>query len=186
MFDEPFVKNTLTPLLAITGTVLGLVGTILGILTYRLHRRGHKLDLTVGPRPYAEYSNDKLEVLGLSVIVANKSSFDVTISEIGLMLRRRFSFRTTIVPLYPKYRRQHKKKLPCRIAARDEHEIRFALSKQWFFAYATPTLDTILRSKCVVVTTAVGKRFGGTKPGFKQFIRMVKECDPSSLRTWED
>ena len=90
MFDELFIQETLTPILAIVGAVFGLVGTALGVLNYRLNRRQQKISLRIELEHVLTQSNGKFESLCLRIKVINSSLMPVTVSEIGLRIKKGF------------------------------------------------------------------------------------------------
>src|SRR5437016_5579540 len=90
MFEDPFVKNTLTPFLAIIGAVFGLVGTCLGVLNYRLTRKRQKVLCRVEATNQLTLSNGKPESLKLIVKVINSGFIPVTISEIGMRVGKEY------------------------------------------------------------------------------------------------
>src|SRR5947199_6267338 len=101
MFDELFVKNTLTPTLAIVGTVFGLLGTGIGIfnlyLSWRTHWVRGRVFWQVETPPYKTpdgpcFFND--------LTFINKSYFPVTIREAGVVVKPTFLARREYIPSF--------------------------------------------------------------------------------------
>lgn len=96
MFDEAFTKNSLTPALALFGAIFGLIGTLLGILNYRLSRKQHSVRVSVdvkggGENEIVKGSNGEEVIVPrvreLTIKVVNQSYFAVTVVQAGFVIR---------------------------------------------------------------------------------------------------
>lgn len=85
MFDSEFIRGTLTPILAIAGTVFGLIGTVIGIFNLWVSWRDRRIKVTL------EYQIGELQLITgclstqIHVRMINHSYFDVTVSDVGIV-----------------------------------------------------------------------------------------------------
>ena len=177
MFESEFVKATLTPILAIVGSLFGLVGTALGILNYRLSRKRDQVALRVSGGSRLTTSQNAFESLDLQFKIVNAGYAAVTVGEIGLRIKMG-RFRCVDIPLdsspLPNLAPQ-KDLVPKRIEPHDECVIWKRLSKANFFKYQTPTYPRVGKAVALYVATSVGKKFYGKGRYLESFVEKAVE-----------
>ncbi len=177
MFESDFVQLTLTPILAVIGAVFGLIGTVMGVLNYRLRKRGQKIDIRLTPSSILTQVDNRFDSLSLEITIANAGLVSVTVSELGLSVGPRF-WRSTLVPLaMDNSTRSHHRPdlLPARIESQDQLTIRRRVLKDQFFKWSKPTFPMIHRTKAVYVKTSAGDVFYGKGKGLKAFCERLAE-----------
>lgn len=109
MFDDDFIKTTLTPILAIVGAIFGLIGTGLGVVNFMLTWRSHRVKL----KAKASYSQHlshvnelafgerhfELHEMTLIIHAINKSYFELTVDEVGVVIKEAWYKRRGFIPL---------------------------------------------------------------------------------------
>lgn len=176
MFDEGFLKTTLTPILAIIGAVFGLIGTALGILNYRLAKQRHRVCLKVEVGSYLVTSENQFESLTFKVKVVNAGYAPVTISEFGLRVRKSW-IRTQRVPFDTTASRASGRMhqiLPVRIEPHDEKMLERQYSTDGLLAHGIKTSLLLSRADAVYVKTSTGKVFYGRGNGWPKFIERAE------------
>lgn len=168
----------------------GLGGAGIAFLTYVLRRRAQRTKLVVNVKCFRELFKGSLNYLALDVRVVSNCHFDVTISKIGLRVRKnwysrqRFALRPT--DTLSLHDLSYNKSLPFRLDARGETTFRIPIRKKWWFADGrVPTIETVLTATDVYVETSTENRFYGRGVGLKTFLDAVREADLPKLRHWD-
>lgn len=194
MFDEELVKSTLTPLGAILGSILGLIGTLLGIWNLWLTRKSHNISVKIGVSCLRENNVEKIDGVDttfstarrLQITISNNSYFPVTVTETGLVLRTSFWKRRHFT-----LQRDWRDKSPSqRIEARDIYTFVFHVSsngvhdRTWicYVFENDPTLETAVAAYAVLAT---GHRFYGGRKEVRQIVIEMREAI-KSIREWID
>lgn len=183
MFDDAFVKNTLTPMLAIIGAVLGAAGTGLGILNYRLQRRNQSVRARLNVSAFCTYSDNKLDELALNLKVVNESGFEITVQGAGVFLESRWYKRPEICFFLPTGS-GGKDRWPVRVASRHAESIKVAMSKNWVFGSNVDTAQTIKRASGLFVEMADGKRLTCPNADLSKFKETVAEASLEQRHGW--
>lgn len=177
MFESDFIQKTLTPTLAIIGALFGLIGTLLGILNYRLSRKRDRIDLRVSGMSRLTLSNKNFESVDLEIKIVNAGYVAVTIGKVGLQIKLGH-FRYKDAPLDPEAPANIATRpdiVPKRIEPHDEVVIRKRLTRVAFFKLVKETFPLIEQANAVYVVTSTGKRFYAKGPFLERFVATAKE-----------
>lgn len=165
--------------LYVLGIATGVIPTGIAFLTYVLRRRTQKTKLAINVMCFRELSDGALTRLALEVRIVNHCHFDVTISKIGLRVRKNWYSRQRF-SLRPNNPFSRDDSFPYRLGARDETTFRIPIRKQWF----VDSHDTVFEATDVFVETATKHRFYGRGVGLKTFIKEARGADLPKLRDW--
>ncbi len=101
-----FFKSTMTPILAISGATLGLIGTCLGILNYVLARRSHRYSVRVEVRhgsvfdgAHGSFDEAGQKSIELRIIVINNSYLPVQVASAGIYHKPHWWSRKDCFPI---------------------------------------------------------------------------------------
>lgn len=163
MFDSGFVRDTLTPLLAILGAVLGLAGTWMGILNYV---RRYRVKLKISAAPFRQYNGETLTAFGLDITIVNHSVFAISVKSFGVVLKKPRG-RTGRVEAHKNI------KYPFQIEARHDRQFRVWLNnEEEAMGYSDLKRSEVFeQAVACYVETATGHRFTGRGKEWKFFKR---------------
>jgi hypothetical protein len=194
MFEDEFLRGTLTPLLAIVGAFFGLLGTGIGVWNWWLNRKSHSFAVEVKAsggkhfdiqnamgKPVAECD----EML-LHLTITNHSYFPVSVERLGVAVRRgRFS-KTEYISL------PFSAEAGTRIESRSS--ARFSVgamctrdlkpSSLFALCQKSPPTSTITRGAYVTLVT--GQTFVGAAPEVVNVLSKIEEWTPKHVRRLQD
>jgi hypothetical protein len=100
MFDEPFVKNTLTPLLALVGAFFGLLGTGIGLFNLYLSWRSHWVRVHLSWRCERCTPERDDVYYATHLLIVNNSYFPITVREAGFVITNSWFGPKRFLPCY--------------------------------------------------------------------------------------
>ncbi len=192
MFDQEFVKSTLTPVLAIAGFILGLVGSVLGVWNLWLTRKSHNLKVRVdvfgGGENMIEMVDGTQQTFpqsrAINIRFNNDSYFPITVTETGLVLKGSLWMRRRYHRLEQNWREDNQIQ---RIESRDVYTYSFGVGwngvreKSYFFQVLTDSrfsLDTAIAAYAVLAT---GQRVCGGRKKVRPIIKDMQAAVESLL-----
>lgn len=182
MFENEFVQFTLTPILAIVGAVFGSIGTVLGVLNYRLRRKQTTIDLQLTVTPHLRISSGVLEALFLEIKVANTGFTAATVTEFGFVINRKWLGKEKI-PFSPAFGNSSRALLPLRIEAQDEQASTRGCGPQDLLNTTDP-FPILKKVTAIYAKTASGKYFYAKGVGLNRYIEHAEAREGLRPKTW--
>lgn len=182
MFDEEFLTTTLTPLLAIAGAMLGLIGTALGILNLLLNRKPHRFDVDVkvsgGKRFGVENAIGRhvleCDEMHLTFTVTNHSYFPITVARLGVALRHGFWGRSLIdLPFSPEGDTRIEPRSAAKFVAGASCNDKLTCTS--LFALCRKSRKASLAVRSAFVTLATGQTFHGDGNGAARVLANIED-----------
>lgn len=187
LFQTDFVKDTLTPILAIIGAVFGLIGTGIGLWNLWLNRKAHREQFVIALSTITVWSQNPkqpkekhFDEVIYTIKIVNRSYFPVTVDQVGLTIGDWWNPWKSYIPL--------NLELPVRVGSRDHVSLTFCVNDgtlrahidngayhRRLFADNREMFPDLSRVSQVYILTTTGHYFRGAEKELVALVQFIKK-----------